>query len=286
MTVASIPLAARSFRTRLGNAVAIRLPARSATVQSRPCRRGVAERRRAESQRQPLTHRRVGLLGQIAPGDAEVELPRPDVDRNVLGPQEEELDLVGRIDDGQILGDRCGAGSPPPTGSRRPARSACPCWVRRRAACRSQLPVDVVEGQAARDHQHLRPVQQLADLARRGRRRSRARRPATPRRPPRGSSCRCRARRRRVRRPCRCRPAGCALVRSARRTARRRSSRVAIVSRRRRKVTAVTPGPQARRPSGLSESRRISPCMSSSDTPLVSITHRHTKRPDSTAHSP
>ncbi|CNK73212.1 Uncharacterised protein [Mycobacterium tuberculosis] len=36
MTVASIPLAARSFRTRFGYAVAMRLPARSAGFQSRP----------------------------------------------------------------------------------------------------------------------------------------------------------------------------------------------------------------------------------------------------------
>ena len=103
ITVASIPLAARSFRTRLGNAVAIRLPARSSTA-SPPGRSGVTERRRPESQRQPLAHRRVGFRSEIAPGDAEVELARADVDRDVLGPQEEELDLVGRIDDGQILG--------------------------------------------------------------------------------------------------------------------------------------------------------------------------------------
>ena len=66
-------------------------------------RGGVAERGRAEAQRQPLPHRRVGLGGQIAPCDAEVQLPRPDVDRNVLGPQEEELHIVRRVDDGQVL---------------------------------------------------------------------------------------------------------------------------------------------------------------------------------------
>ena len=64
---------------------------------------GVAERGRAEAQRQPLAHRRVGLGGQIPPGDAEVQLPRPDVDRDVLGAQEEELDIVDRVDDRQVL---------------------------------------------------------------------------------------------------------------------------------------------------------------------------------------
>ena len=69
-----------------------------------PGRRGVAERRRAESECKPLADGRVGLGGQIAAGDAEVQLPRPDVDGNVLGPQKEELDVVDRVDDGQILG--------------------------------------------------------------------------------------------------------------------------------------------------------------------------------------
>ena len=54
MTVASMPCAARSFRTRFGYAVAIRLPARSAIVQSWPGRSGVAEGRRAEAERRAV----------------------------------------------------------------------------------------------------------------------------------------------------------------------------------------------------------------------------------------
>jgi hypothetical protein len=57
----------------------------------------------SEPQREPLGHGGTGVGGQVAAGDPEVELTRPDVDRNVLGPQEEELDVVDAVDDGEVL---------------------------------------------------------------------------------------------------------------------------------------------------------------------------------------
>ena len=41
-------------------------------------------------------------MGQVTAGDPQVEVARSDVGGDVLGPQEEELDLVGRVDDGQV----------------------------------------------------------------------------------------------------------------------------------------------------------------------------------------
>ncbi len=77
-----------------------------------PLRCGIAERRRPETQRQALADGRVGFLRKIATGDAEVQLSRSDVDRDVFGPEEEEFDVVGGVDDGEILG----IGSPPVPG--------------------------------------------------------------------------------------------------------------------------------------------------------------------------
>src|SRR6202012_2067942 len=60
-----------------------------------PSGRGrVAETGRSEAQCQPLMHRRAGLPRQIPSGDAEVELTRSDIHRDVLGPQEKELHVV------------------------------------------------------------------------------------------------------------------------------------------------------------------------------------------------
>ena len=60
---------------------------------------------------------------------------------------------------------RSGAGSRPPRGSPRRIRTAPLVQDRdTQHGSHSELSVDVVEGQSARDHQHLRPVQQLADL--------------------------------------------------------------------------------------------------------------------------
>ena len=56
-----------------------------------------------EAQRQPFANGCVGLGGQIPAGDTEIQLARSDVDRDVLGAQEEELDVVDRIDDRQVL---------------------------------------------------------------------------------------------------------------------------------------------------------------------------------------
>ena len=156
-----------------------------------------------------------------------------------------------------------------------------------RQAWRSQTCVHVVEGQPAGDHQHLRPVQQLADLVGQLRRLLRVRRPATPRRPLRGSSCLVRARRRPGPRRCRYLPAGCALLSlsSANRASKVFTGRDCF-------TTARAKSRRFRRRSRAQAEDlgdawcRISPCMSSSDTPLVSITHRHTKSPDNTAHRP
>ncbi|GAA3186082.1 hypothetical protein GCM10020255_082800 [Rhodococcus baikonurensis] len=56
------------------------------------------------TQRQTLGHGSSRVAGEVATGDAEIELTGADVDRNVLGAQEKELDLVGRIQDRQITG--------------------------------------------------------------------------------------------------------------------------------------------------------------------------------------
>ena len=51
-----------------------------------------------------LGHRRARIGGQVPAGDAEIELAGPDIDGDVLGAQEEELDVVGRVQHGQITG--------------------------------------------------------------------------------------------------------------------------------------------------------------------------------------
>ncbi|SIJ31163.1 Uncharacterised protein [Mycobacteroides abscessus subsp. abscessus] len=68
------------------------------------CGRGVPEGRAPESQREPLGHRRIGVHHEIATGDPEIKLTRTDIDGYVLGPQEEELDVVLRVEHGQVLG--------------------------------------------------------------------------------------------------------------------------------------------------------------------------------------
>ena len=65
---------------------------------------GVPERGAAEAERQPLGDRGTRVAGEVAAGDAEIEFTGSDVDRDVLGAQEEELDLVGRVEDGQVAG--------------------------------------------------------------------------------------------------------------------------------------------------------------------------------------
>jgi hypothetical protein len=62
----------------------------------------VAERRPAEPEGQARLHVRAGVAHQVEAGDAEVQPAGADVDRDVLGAQEEELDAVGRVDDGEV----------------------------------------------------------------------------------------------------------------------------------------------------------------------------------------
>ena len=63
-----------------------------------------AERRVAEAERLDLAGaRHPGVEEQVATGDADVERARADVRRDVLRAQVEELDLVLRVDDVQVL---------------------------------------------------------------------------------------------------------------------------------------------------------------------------------------
>src|SRR5690606_33163927 len=65
---------------------------------------GVAEAGTAEAEGEALLDRGAGVQRQVAAGDAEVELAGADVDGDVLGPQEVELDLVLRVEDAQLAG--------------------------------------------------------------------------------------------------------------------------------------------------------------------------------------
>lgn len=68
-------------------------------------RAGEAERRAAEAELFDLARtRHPGVQQEITTGDADVERARPDVGRDVLRPQVEELDLVDGVDDVEILG--------------------------------------------------------------------------------------------------------------------------------------------------------------------------------------
>ncbi len=64
----------------------------------------VTEAGRPETQRQAFTHRRIRIEHEVSSGDAEIELSRTDIDGNVFGPQEEKLDLVDVVDDGEVFG--------------------------------------------------------------------------------------------------------------------------------------------------------------------------------------
>jgi len=65
-------------------------------------RRRVAEGGVTESQTDDLLHRGAGISRQVTAGDSQVELAGPDIDRDVLGAQEEELDVVGDVDHRQV----------------------------------------------------------------------------------------------------------------------------------------------------------------------------------------
>ena len=69
-----------------------------------PYRRSVPKRRPPEPEGQDLVDRRPRVEREISAGDTQVEFTGADVDRNVLGAEEEELDTVGRIEHRQILG--------------------------------------------------------------------------------------------------------------------------------------------------------------------------------------
>lgn len=64
----------------------------------------VAEGRRAEAHRELLVDLGPRVAGEVASGDTEVQAPRPDVDGDVLGAQEEELDVVVVVENRQVLG--------------------------------------------------------------------------------------------------------------------------------------------------------------------------------------
>jgi len=90
-----------SHQIRVGGGDAL-----SGQIGRRPIMAGgarVAETGRPETQRQPFPHGRIGVEHQVASGDAEIEFSRTDVDGNVLGPQKEKLDIVDRVDDGQVF---------------------------------------------------------------------------------------------------------------------------------------------------------------------------------------
>lgn len=58
-------------------------------------RGGVPKRGPAEAEREPLADGGAGVAGEVTAGDAQVELTGSDVDRDVIGPQKEELNRVG-----------------------------------------------------------------------------------------------------------------------------------------------------------------------------------------------
>jgi hypothetical protein len=72
------------------------LPAKSATVAAEPGARE-PERRLREARVQDLLRGRTTVEQQVASGDADVELARADVDRDVARAQEEELGVVVRV---------------------------------------------------------------------------------------------------------------------------------------------------------------------------------------------
>lgn len=65
---------------------------------------GVAEGRTGETELEDLLRLGTGVLQQVAAGDADVETARADVDRDVTGPQVEELHLVLGVDENELLG--------------------------------------------------------------------------------------------------------------------------------------------------------------------------------------
>jgi hypothetical protein len=103
-TEASTPLSARYLATMPSYEVATVLPARSCEVCRRAGLAGEAEGGAGEAEREDLLRVGAGVDQQVAAGDADVELAGGDVDRDVAGAEVEELDLVLRVDDPQLLG--------------------------------------------------------------------------------------------------------------------------------------------------------------------------------------
>ena len=94
-----------------------------------------AERRVAEAERLDLAGaRHPGVEEQVATGDADVERAGADVRRDVLRAQVEELDLVLRVDDVEVLRVATAGVAGLVRASRRRCRRAIPCWARRFAA--------------------------------------------------------------------------------------------------------------------------------------------------------
>ncbi len=136
-----------------------------------PDRSGEVEARAAEPELHRLDGLRTRVEEQVAAGDAGVERALADVQGDVARTQVEELDVVVDVDEGELLGVVALAIAGLAQDSVA-AWDSAPCWVRRCGGSSrgysvfSEVGVDVVEGQSAGEHQHLRVVEQLADLER------------------------------------------------------------------------------------------------------------------------
>ena len=104
VTVASMPRSSRKARTTPTYDVAIRWPARSASVGVLPGGPAKWNRLRAEAERQHLLGLGAGVEQQVAAGDADVEGALADVQRDVARPEVEELDAVLGVDEAELLG--------------------------------------------------------------------------------------------------------------------------------------------------------------------------------------
>ena len=186
-------------------------PRGRAASRKRPIGPGEPEGRGAEVERVDLDRRRVRVEQQVAAGDADVERAGADVGGDVARAQVEELDVVARVGDDQLLRVAAGRRTRPRAASRRRSRTACPCWARRFSAWLVPFGRERMDGCAnQRCRQTSAGVRPFASIApaggraaarspRRSRRRTGTRPPSRPRRPLRRSSCRSRARRRRAR---------------------------------------------------------------------------------------
>ena len=163
---------------RPGYAVAMRLPARSATeaaAAGRPAKRNVEP---PKPELQDRFGRGAGVQQQVLAGDADVEAAGADVDGDVARAQEEELGVVLGVEQDEFTAVACAGGSRPRSASGSAGSASEPLFG---TAMRSmglpvcevevgggraglQMSVDVVEPDALAEHDDLDPVEQLADL--------------------------------------------------------------------------------------------------------------------------